>query len=130
MQVPIADRQRLRHQQIAVDTLHVAHVAELVDGGGERIGVVVQDRIERIAHQLAIARRRRVAEVEERHPSVLAEQVVAWVWVGVESTDTLHRAVVEAHDDLPDAVALRLVEFEDLVEVDPIDPVGDEDTTA
>ena len=74
------------------------------------LGVVVDARLDRRDLELDLldVEPLRHAEVEERHPAVGHQQVVAGVGVGVEVLELVDRAEVEAEDDLAEAVALVL----------------------
>jgi hypothetical protein len=82
------------------------------------------------SHHLPVADFGGVAEVQKRNPAVIAQQVVAGMRIGVETPESLHRSIEEARDDLADAVALGLVELQDLIEALAVDPFGDEHAAA
>jgi hypothetical protein len=69
-------------------------------------------------------------EVEERHAVVVEQQHVARVRVAGELAVAVHRAEVEAEDDLADAVALGLAELLHLLEAATGDVLRDDDLLA
>ena len=92
------------------------------------LGVAVEDRLERgdLELDLVLVEVLGHAEVEERHPAVGHQQVVAGVGVGVEVLEVEDRAEAEAEDDLAEAVALRLRQLLDLLEAGAVDPLAHE----
>src|SRR5258707_143180 len=66
------------------------------------------------------------AEVDECHPSVGQQQIVAGLGIAGELPESIERAEEEAEDDLGEAVALFLTELQDLLEADAIDPLAHE----
>ena len=65
-------------------------------------------------------------EVEEGDATVLHEDVVAGVGVGVEVLQMVDRAEAAAEDDLAEAAALLVRELLDLLEAEALDELGDQ----
>ena len=90
------------------------------------LGVVVEDRLERrdLQLDLVLVELLRHPEVEERHPPVRQQQVVAGMGVGVEVLEVVDRAEAEAEHDLAEAVALLLRQLAHLVEAGAVHPLA------
>ena len=83
-----------------------------------------------LEHDLLVVELLGHAEVEEGDAAVGHQDVVAGVGVGVEVLQVVDRAEAAAEDDLAEAAALLVRQLLDLLEVEPLDQLGDQHPAA
>ena len=116
-------------QQLAVPIGGLTgEVAERVQAREHVVGDSVAHRTGHGAFtaHVATGKRAQHAEVEERHVTVFAQQIIPGMGIAEREAELERRAVVEAIDDLGVAVTDLVGLAADIVEAEPVDPVGDE----
>ena len=120
------------HQALGVHALGVGEEAEVLQRRAQPLRVALERGLESGDLQLDLLLVELLChpEVEERHLALVHQQVVAGMGVGVEVLQVVDRAVVEAVDDLADAVALFLRQIARGLEALAVHPLGHEHAAA